>query len=135
MNRNTISLAGVVLGVPKTKPIDGTLTYTTFDLCTHGSHEHRSGTKVSWHEVHHIVCVGSLDLFVRLVTMGTEIEVEGEVRSRRYTTYIGEPAEIQVIYWRREVVATLIRPYLSYAAAAQESNVDEALIALYRPEY
>jgi hypothetical protein len=135
MNRNASSLAGMILGAPKTQMINGSLTYTTFDLCTHGSHELRSGTRVCWHEVHHIVCVGSLDAFAPELRMGTEVEVEGELRSRRHTTYIGDPAEIQIIYWRHEVVATSIKPFMSYAAAAQESNVDEVMIALYRPDY
>jgi hypothetical protein len=67
--------------------------------------------------------------------MGTQVEVEGELRTRRHATYIGVPAEIQIIYCRHEVVATSIKPFMSYATSAQEINVDEVLIALYRPDY
>ncbi|HTV05779.1 MAG TPA: single-stranded DNA-binding protein [Acidobacteriaceae bacterium] len=134
MTRNSISLAAMVGSAPKTHVIQSTLTYTTFDLTTFGSHRNWAGKEVTYHEKHHIVCVGSLDTFARSLKVGAEIEVEGELRTRRYTHYIGEPVEVEIIHGRREVVATSIRPFMSVVAETQKANVDQVLIALYRPE-
>jgi hypothetical protein len=62
------------------------------------------------------------------------LEVEGELRTRKHTTYIGDPTEIQIVRWRKEVVATSIRPQMNTMAVKQEADVDMVLIALYRPE-
>jgi hypothetical protein len=66
MNRNTISLAGALIGnVPNTQLLSGGHTYTTFDLFTLGSYKHPSGKLIDYHDVHHIVCVGTLDALAR----------------------------------------------------------------------
>jgi single-strand DNA-binding protein len=135
MNHNKVSLAGSVYGgAPRTLVARDRLTYTTFDLLTFGSHQNRKDEEVHYHEVHHIVCVGTLDTFVRSIRNGAEIEVTGELRTRKYTTYLGDPAEVEISYWRKEVVATSIRPEASVVAAEQRGYVDPILIALYRPD-
>jgi len=135
MNHNKVSLAGSIFGgTPRTLVVRDSLTYTIFDLLTFGSHRNRDGKEVHYHEIHHIVCVGTLDTFARTLKQGAEIEVTGELRTRKHTTYLGDPAEMEISYWRQEVVATSIRPDASILASEQKGYVDPALIALYRPD-
>jgi hypothetical protein len=71
------------------------------------------------------------------LSSGAAPESSSDTRSvltRRYTHNIGDPVEIEINYWRREVVATFIRPRMGPGATEQEENVDDALITLYRPE-
>ncbi len=135
MNHNKVSLAGSVFGgTPRTLVVRDSLTYTIFDLLTFGSHRNREGKEVHYHEIHHIVCVGTLDTFARTLKQGAEIEVTGELRMRKHTTYLGDPAEVEISYWHQEVVATSIRPDASVLAAEQKGYVGPTLIALYKPD-
>lgn len=134
MHYNQISIAGMVGSVSKTLLIKGDLYYTTFTLHSHGHYLTASGEEENYYEAYEIVCVGSLEKVGRSISMGQMVEFEGELRSRIRTIDLNHRADIRISYRCWEVVATSIRPNMSYTAANQTENVTEALIALYPPE-
>lgn len=133
MSYSKIALAGTVGSVPKTMTIDEQLNYTTFTLYIRATYVAEPKGWDYYYEAHRIVCVGTLGEFALSIKMDAKIEVEGELRSRLHTIHLTENKDLQITYRVWEIIATSIRPDMSYAAATQKGDVSAALNALYKP--
>jgi len=60
--------------------------FTTFSLATKSSYKDKSGQYVSHTEWHRCVVFGKLSEFAKTLTKGAHVQVEGELRSREYTS-------------------------------------------------
>ncbi|MFP5229509.1 MAG: single-stranded DNA-binding protein [Acidobacteriota bacterium] len=130
---NHISLIGIIASVPATLRLSNGQAYSSFLLRVHGSYLDTDGDPYSYHDQHPVVCVGALDRFIHTVPPDAQIEVEGELRSRLHVLRMDGPVQIEVAYYRAEVVADSIR-FNNHSVSRGEDGSDDALIALYTPE-
>ncbi len=85
MYKNTVNLIGF-LGNDATIHTGNNRSFTTLSIATKSSYKEKSGEYVSHTEWHSLVVFGKLATFAGSLKKGAHIEVEGELRSREYTS-------------------------------------------------
>ena len=86
MYQNKVNLIGF-LGNDAEVRTANNRSFTTFSLATKSSYKDKSSNQyVSHTEWHHCVVFGKLSEFAKTLTKGAHIQVEGELRSREYTS-------------------------------------------------
>ena len=84
MYQNKVTLIGFVGGNPEVRTNDNR-SLTTLSLATKSSYK-KDGKYISHTEWHRCVVFGKLAEFAKTLTKGAHIQVEGELRSREYTS-------------------------------------------------
>jgi single-strand DNA-binding protein len=86
MYQNKVTLMGF-LGSDAEVRSANNRSFTTFSLATKSSFKHKNSNQyISHTEWHRCVVFGKLSEFAKMLTKGTHIQVEGELRTRGYTT-------------------------------------------------
>ena len=84
MYQNKVTLIGFVGSNPEVRTNDNR-SLTTLSLATKSSYK-KDGKYISHTEWHRCVVFGKLAEFAKTLTKGAHIQVEGELRSREYTS-------------------------------------------------
>jgi len=84
MYQNKVTLIGFVGSNPEVRTNDNR-SLTTLSLATKSSYK-KDGKYISHTEWHRCVVFGKLSEFAKTLTKGAHIQVEGELRSREYTS-------------------------------------------------
>jgi single-strand DNA-binding protein len=84
MYQNKVTLIGFLGGNPEVR-INDNRSFTTLSLATKSSYK-KDDNYISHTEWHRCVIFGKLSEFARTLTKGAHIQVEGELRSREYTS-------------------------------------------------
>jgi single-strand DNA-binding protein len=84
MYQNKVTLIGFVGSNPEVRTNDNR-SLTTLSLATKSSYK-KDGKYISHTEWHRCVAFGKLAEFAKTLTKGAHIQVEGELRSREYTS-------------------------------------------------
>ena len=86
MYQNKVTLIGFLGGDAEVRSASNR-SFTTFSLATKSSFkDENSNQYISHTEWHHCVVFGKLSEFVKMLTKGAHVQVEGELRSRVYTS-------------------------------------------------
>jgi single-strand DNA-binding protein len=86
MYQNKVTLMGF-LGSDAEVRSANNRSFTTFSLATKSSFKDKNSNQyISHTEWHRCVVFGKLSEFAKMLTKGTHIQVEGELRTRGYTT-------------------------------------------------
>ncbi len=84
MYQNKVTLIGFLGSNPEVRTNDNR-SLTTLSLATKSSYK-KDGKYISHTEWHRCVVFGKLAEFAKMLTKGAHIQVEGELRSREYTS-------------------------------------------------
>jgi len=84
MYQNKVTLIGFVGSNPEVRTNDNR-SLTTLSLATKSSYK-KDGKYISHTEWHRCVVFGKLSEFAKTLTKGAHIQVEGDLRSREYTS-------------------------------------------------
>src|SRR5271154_4268930 len=85
MYQNKVTLIGFLGSNPEARTNSADFSVTTLSLATKSSFK-KDGKYVSHTEWHRCVVFGKLSEFAKTLTKGAHIQVEGELRSREYTS-------------------------------------------------
>src|SRR5208282_3156053 len=81
---NKVTLIAFLGGTPEVRTNDNR-SFTTLSLATKSSYK-KDGKYISHTEWHRCVVFGKLSEFAKTLTKGAHVQVEGELRSREYTS-------------------------------------------------
>ena len=86
MYQNKVTLIGFVGNDPEVRTANNS-SFTTFSVATKSSYKDKKTNQyVSHTEWHRCVVFGKLSEFAKTLTKGAHLQVEGELRSREYTS-------------------------------------------------
>jgi single-strand DNA-binding protein len=121
MYQNKVNLMGY-LGNDAEVRTGSNGSFTTFSLATKSSYkDKKSNQYVSHTEWHHCVVFGKLAEFAGTLTKGAYIQVEGELRSREYTS---KKTDTEHRAWEIRV-GTILKLDRAEKSAAEEPAQDE----------
>ncbi len=121
MYKNTVNLIGF-LGNDATIHTGNNRSFTTLSVATKSSYkDKKSGEYVSQTEWHSLVVFGKLATFAGSLKKGAHIEVEGELRSREYTS---KKTNAPTRVWEIRV-KSILKLDRAEQAAAEEAEFEE----------
>ena len=98
--------------------------FTTFQVATKSSYKDKqSGEYVSHTEWHRCVVFGRLSEFAKTLTKGAHVQVEGELRSREYTS---KKTETEQRIWEIRVGTILKLDRAEYSPSEDQGQNDAA---------
>jgi len=90
MSVNKVILIGFVGKPPETRAFSDGASVTSFSLATSEKYKDKNGNMVDQTEWHNISCFGKLsDIASRLITKGTQVYIEGKIKTNKYTDKAG----------------------------------------------
>jgi len=90
MSVNKVILVGNVGKDPETRAFGDGASVTSFSLATSEKYKDKNGNMVDQTEWHNISCFGKLsDIASRLITKGTQVYIEGKIKTNKYTDKAG----------------------------------------------
>ena len=119
MYQNKVTLIGFLGGNPEVHTYDNR-SFTTLSLATKSSYK-KDDNYISHTEWHHCVVFGKLSEFAKTLVKGAHIQVEGELRSREYTS---KKTESKQRIWEVRV-ASILKLDRAEKAAAEDQEDDE----------
>ena len=119
MYQNKVTLIGFLGGNPEVHTYDNR-SFTTLSLATKSSYK-KDDNYISHTEWHRCVVFGKLSEFAKTLTKGAHIQVEGELRSREYTS---KKTESKQRVWEIRV-ASILKLDRAEKAAAEDQEHDE----------
>ena len=119
MYQNKVTLIGFLGGNPEVHTYDNR-SFTTLSLATKSSYK-KDDNYISHTEWHHCVVFGKLSEFAKTLVKGAHIQVEGELRSREYTS---KKTESKQRIWEIRV-ASILKLDRAEKAAAEDQEHDE----------
>ncbi len=121
MYKNSVNLIGF-LGNDATIHTGNNRSFTTLSLATKSSYkDKKSGEYVSHTEWHNCVVFGKLATFAGSLKKGAHVEIDGELRSREYTS---KKTNATTRVWEIKV-KSILKLDGAEQAAAQEAEFDE----------
>ena len=122
MYQNKVTLIGF-LGNDAEVRANNNRSFTTLSLATKSSYkDKKSGEYVSHTEWHRCVVFGKLSEFAATLTKGAHIQVEGELRSRKYDS---KKTNSEQTIWEIRVNSILKLDRAAKAAAEDEDSTEE----------
>jgi single-strand DNA-binding protein len=125
MYQNRVSLIGFLGSNPEVRTNDNR-NFTTLSLATKSSYK-KDDKYISHTEWHRCVVFGKLSEFAKTLTKGAHIQVEGELRSREYTS---KKTDSKQRVWEIRVTSILKLDHAEKAAPEDqehdESSPEEA---------
>jgi single-strand DNA-binding protein len=119
MYQNKVTLIGFLGGNPEIHTYDNR-SFTTLSLATKSSYK-KDDNYISHTEWHRCVVFGKLSEFAKTLVKGAHIQVEGELRSREYTS---KKTESKQRVWEIRV-ASILKLDRAEKAAAEDQEHDE----------
>jgi single-strand DNA-binding protein len=119
MYQNKVTLIGFLGGNPEVHTYDNR-SFTTLSLATKSSYK-KDDNYISHTEWHRCVVFGKLSEFAQTLVKGAHIQVEGELRSREYTS---KKTESKQRIWEIRV-ASILKLDRAEKAAAEDQEHDE----------
>jgi single-strand DNA-binding protein len=119
MYQNKVTLIGFLGGNPEVHTYDNR-SFTTLSLATKSSYK-KDDNYLSHTEWHRCVVFGKLSEFAKTLVKGAHIQVEGELRSREYTS---KKTESKQRVWEIRV-ASILKLDRAEKAAAEDQEHDE----------
>jgi single-strand DNA-binding protein len=119
MYQNKVTLIGSLGSNPEVRTNDKR-SFTTFSLATKSSYK-KDDKYISHTEWHRCVVFGKLSEFAKTLVKGAHIQVEGELRSREYTS---KKTESKQRIWEVRV-ASILKLDRAEKAAAEDQEHDE----------
>ena len=119
MYQNKVTLIGFLGGNPEVHTYDNR-SFTTLSLATKSSYK-KDDNYISHTEWHRCVVFGKLSEFAKTLVKGAHIQVEGELRSREYTS---KKTESKQRIWEIRV-ASILKLDRAEKAAAEDQEHDE----------
>jgi single-strand DNA-binding protein len=119
MYQNKVTLIGFLGGNPEVHTYDNR-SFTTLSLATKSSYK-KDDNYISHTEWHRCVVFGKLSEFAKTLVKGAHIQVEGELRSREYTS---KKTESKQRVWEIRV-ASILKLDRAEKAAAEDQEHDE----------
>ena len=99
MSINKVILVGNVGKDPEVKHLDSNVSVANFTLATSENYTNKSGEKVTTTEWHNIVCWrGLASIAENYIRKGSQIYVEGRIRTRSYDAQDGSKRYVTEIY-------------------------------------
>jgi single-strand DNA-binding protein len=90
MSVNKVILVGFVGKQPETRAFQDGTGVTSFSLATSEKYKDKSGNLSEQTEWHNISCFGKLsEIASKLVTKGTQLYIEGKIKTNKYTDKSG----------------------------------------------
>ncbi|MCY4419208.1 MAG: single-stranded DNA-binding protein [Cytophagales bacterium] len=87
---NKVILLGFVGSDPEIKELDNGGSVATFSLATNRPYKNKAGEQVTETEWHNIVCWSPLtNIVAKFVSKGSQIHIEGHIKTRSYTNKEG----------------------------------------------
>ena len=121
MYQNKVTLIGFLGGDAEVRS-DSNRSFTTFSLATKSSFKDKNSNQyISHTEWHHCVVFGKLSDFAKMLTKGAHVQVEGELRSRVYTS---KKTETEQRSWEIRV-GTILKLDRAEGSLPQEQAHDE----------
>ena len=120
MYQNKVTLIGFLGGNPEVHTYDNR-SFTTLSLATKSSYK-KDDNYISHTEWHRCVVFGKLSEFAKTLVKGAHIQVEGELRSREYTS---KKTDSKQRVWEIRV-ASILKLDRAEKAAAEDQEHDEA---------
>ena len=121
MYKNSVNLIGF-LGNDATIHTGNNRSFTTLSLATKSSYkDKKSGEYVSHTEWHNCVVFGKLATFAGSLKKGAHVEIDGELRSREYTS---KKTNATTRVWEIKV-KSILKLDRAEQAAAEEAEFDE----------
>ena len=120
MYQNKVTLIGFLGGNPEVHTYDNR-SFTTLSLATKSSYK-KDDNYISHTEWHRCVVFGKLSEFAKTLVKGAHIQVEGELRSREYTS---KKTESKQRIWEVRV-ASILKLDRAEKAAAEDQEHDES---------
>ena len=120
MYQNKVTLIGFLGGNPEVHTYDNR-SFTTLSLATKSSYK-KDDNYLSHTEWHRCVVFGKLSEFAKTLVKGAHIQVEGELRSREYTS---KKTESKQRVWEIRV-ASILKLDRAEKAAAEDQEHDES---------
>ncbi len=131
MSVNKVILIGNVGKDPEIRHLDSNVSVASFSLATSEVYNNKAGEKVTQTEWHNIVCWRNLaNLAEKFIRKGSQVYIEGRIRSRTYDTADGVKKTAYEIY--ADEVRLLDRKPGSNSVA--EHPVAEAKKAVNEPQ-
>jgi single-strand DNA-binding protein len=119
MYQNKVTLIGFLGNNPEVHTNDNR-SFTTLSLATKSSYK-KDDNYISHTEWHRCVVFGKLSEFAKTLVKGAHIQVEGELRSREYTS---KKTESKQRVWEIRV-ASILKLDRAEKAAAEDQEHDE----------
>jgi single-strand DNA-binding protein len=120
MYQNKVTLIGFLGNNPEVHTNDNR-SFTTLSLATKSSYK-KDDNYISHTEWHHCVVFGKLSEFAKTLVKGAHIQVEGELRSREYTS---KKTDSKQRVWEIRV-ASILKLDRAEKAAAEDQEHDES---------
>ncbi|MEI6276641.1 MAG: single-stranded DNA-binding protein [Prolixibacteraceae bacterium] len=99
MSVNKVILIGNVGKDPEIRHLDSNVSVASFSLATSEVYNNKAGEKVTQTEWHNIVCWRNLaNLAEKFIRKGSQVYIEGRIRSRTYDTNDGVKKTAYEIY-------------------------------------
>lgn len=99
MSVNKVILIGNVGKDPEIRHLDSNVSVASFSLATSEVYNNKAGEKVTQTEWHNIVCWRNLaNLAEKFIRKGSQVYIEGRIRSRTYDTTDGVKKTAYEIY-------------------------------------
>ena len=122
MYQNKVTLIGFVGNDPEVRTANNS-SFTTFSLATKSSYKDKKTNQyVSHTEWHRCVVFGKLSEFAKTLTKGAHLQVEGELRSRDYTS---KKTDTEQRIWEIRV-GTILKLDRAEKSLAEEQGQDDA---------
>ena len=122
MYQNKVTLIGF-LGNDAEVRTANDRSFTTFSLATKSSYKDKnSGQYISHTEWHRCVVFGKLSEFAKMLTKGAHVQVEGELRSREYTS---KKTETEQRIWEIRV-GTILKLDRAEKSPSEDQGHDDA---------
>jgi single-strand DNA-binding protein len=120
MYQNKVTLIGFLGGNPEVHGNDNR-SFTTLSLATKSSYK-KDDNYISHTEWHRCVVFGKLSEFAKTLVKGAHVQVEGELRSREYTS---KKTDSKQRIWEIRV-ASILKLDRAEKAAAEDQEHDES---------
>ena len=121
MYQNKVTLIGF-LGSDAEVRTANNRSFTTFSLATRSSYKDKNSNQyISHTEWHRCVVFGKLSEFAKMLTKGAHVQVEGELRSREYTS---KKTETEQRIWEIRV-GTILKLDRAEKSLPEEQAQDE----------
>ena len=122
MYQNKVNLIGFLGNDAEVRTADNR-NFTTFSLATKSSYKDKNSSQyISHTEWHRCVVFGKLSAFAKTLTKGAHVQVEGELRSREYTSKKTDTAQR---IWEIRVV-TIMKLDRAEKSLPEEQEQDNA---------
>jgi single-strand DNA-binding protein len=122
MYQNKVTLIGF-LGNDAEVRTSNNRSFTTFSLATKSSYKDKNSSQyISHTEWHRCVVFGKLSEFAKTLTKGAHVQVEGELRSREYTS---KKTETEQLIWEIRV-GTILKLDRAEKSLPEDQGQDDA---------